>query len=354
VPAYAGGEPDQPPPSADSPAPDQATQLVDSVRLSYCQPYVGAFFNFLLWDEPSLYRWQSGVLWADGTKKGSYEPFRAAIAEANERRVDCSRMKGGGPFIQQSIPPQPAGRGGGEQASEPLDSSEPAVPRRKLPSGYFEQAKPSMLAYAGTRNAPYGFLRLAARLSSGGRPVAGKRIEIVAGGMGYAAITNRNGVARMPAFPPVPAGAWSIRLSFAGDPQIRPVSAAGSIVVRNTAARVSSAGRLQLRPRTTGSFRISSDGSRATGSVRLVAPELDFRAHRVTALGVGPSGRAAWFTGFNARGRRFWALVREGGPRVRNAHVRAWIGRSYEVSSVKLAAAAVRIARRPAAPASLR
>ena len=35
----------------DSPAPDQATQIRYAVRLAYCQPYVTAFFNFLLWDE---------------------------------------------------------------------------------------------------------------------------------------------------------------------------------------------------------------------------------------------------------------------------------------------------------------
>ena len=50
---------------------------------------------------PTLARWHSGVLWADGTAKGSYASFKSVIAEANERRVDCSKMKGGGPFIGQ-------------------------------------------------------------------------------------------------------------------------------------------------------------------------------------------------------------------------------------------------------------
>ena len=35
-------------------ADDQATQLADALRLAYCQPYVGAFFNFLLADERGL------------------------------------------------------------------------------------------------------------------------------------------------------------------------------------------------------------------------------------------------------------------------------------------------------------
>ena len=33
------------------PAPDQATQLSDALRVAYCQPAVGAFFNFELADE---------------------------------------------------------------------------------------------------------------------------------------------------------------------------------------------------------------------------------------------------------------------------------------------------------------
>ena len=77
-------------PDGTSPAPDQATQLRDAVRLSYCQPHVDAFFNFLLRDEPSLTAWQSGVLWADRTRKDSYGAFRDVIAEVRARDVDCT------------------------------------------------------------------------------------------------------------------------------------------------------------------------------------------------------------------------------------------------------------------------
>jgi hypothetical protein len=77
-------------PDAATQAPDQATQLRDAVRLAYCQPYVEAFFNFLLRDQEDLNYWQSGVLWADRTAKGSYGAFRSAIAEASSGIVDCS------------------------------------------------------------------------------------------------------------------------------------------------------------------------------------------------------------------------------------------------------------------------
>jgi hypothetical protein len=70
----------------------QSTQLTDGIRLAYCQPYVGAFFNFLLWDEPALERWQSGVLWVDGTRKASFDALAKVVAETASHGVDCARL----------------------------------------------------------------------------------------------------------------------------------------------------------------------------------------------------------------------------------------------------------------------
>jgi hypothetical protein len=73
--------------------PDQASQLTDAFRLAYCQPAVGAFFNFLLADEPSLRGWQSGVLYSDWTPKPSYQAFKRVIAEVKAHRVSCVKLK---------------------------------------------------------------------------------------------------------------------------------------------------------------------------------------------------------------------------------------------------------------------
>lgn len=75
-----------------TPAPDHGTQLAEAIRLAACQPYVGAYFNFLLRDESDLDRWQSGVLWADWTPKPSAAALAATIAEVEGGRVDCGRM----------------------------------------------------------------------------------------------------------------------------------------------------------------------------------------------------------------------------------------------------------------------
>jgi len=113
VPDYAGGEPDSPPPAATSPAPDQATQALDSIRLAACQPYVGAIFNFLIADEPVLAGWQSGPLWVDRTQKASFPAFQQAIAAASGGTLDCASLKGGQPsadFMPPSAPTNLAGQ----------------------------------------------------------------------------------------------------------------------------------------------------------------------------------------------------------------------------------------------------
>jgi hypothetical protein len=91
LPFYRGRETDR---FALSPgdAPEQATQLADAVELASCQPGVGAIFNFELTDEPSLAGWQSGLLWADGTRKPAYDGFRDAIRRVGGGQVDCSRF----------------------------------------------------------------------------------------------------------------------------------------------------------------------------------------------------------------------------------------------------------------------
>jgi hypothetical protein len=71
---------------------DQAAQLRDAIELAYCQPAVGAFFNFELVDEHRLSGWQSGVLWADWTRKPSFTTFARAINDVLTQQIDCTRF----------------------------------------------------------------------------------------------------------------------------------------------------------------------------------------------------------------------------------------------------------------------
>jgi hypothetical protein len=90
VPDVSAGEPDSPAPLATSPAPDQATQLRWALRLAYCQPYVGAVFNFLIKDDRDLMGYQSGILWADWTPKGSYGPLGSVVSQLAAGNVSCA------------------------------------------------------------------------------------------------------------------------------------------------------------------------------------------------------------------------------------------------------------------------
>jgi hypothetical protein len=70
-------------------AQEQARLLGRALEIAYCQPYVEGFFNFLLWDEPRLEGWQSGLYWADRTDK----PSAATVRDFGERRIRCARVR---------------------------------------------------------------------------------------------------------------------------------------------------------------------------------------------------------------------------------------------------------------------
>lgn len=86
APSYEGAEND-----AHAVSPEAAgANLAEAVRLAYCQPLVKAFFNFELVDDRSLAGWQSGLLWADWTRKPAYDAYKQAIADVGRGAVDCS------------------------------------------------------------------------------------------------------------------------------------------------------------------------------------------------------------------------------------------------------------------------
>ncbi|MGE5689019.1 MAG: hypothetical protein ACM33B_00525, partial [Pseudomonadota bacterium] len=70
------------------PVVDEATQgryYAQAVRLAECDPAVAALNFFHLIDERPRERFQSGLLWADGTRKESFVPVRSAILAARDR-----------------------------------------------------------------------------------------------------------------------------------------------------------------------------------------------------------------------------------------------------------------------------
>ena len=67
----------------------QAAQLTAAVQLAYCQPTVGAFFNFELRDDASLDGWQSGLVRPDWSPKPAFAAYRAGRAAAAAGTIHC-------------------------------------------------------------------------------------------------------------------------------------------------------------------------------------------------------------------------------------------------------------------------
>jgi len=83
---YSGTETDRRPVSED----EQAAQLAAAVDLAYCQPAVGAFFNFELRDDSSLAGWQSGLLRPDWSAKPAFVAYLRAVAAARAGTIECA------------------------------------------------------------------------------------------------------------------------------------------------------------------------------------------------------------------------------------------------------------------------
>jgi hypothetical protein len=69
---------------------EQAAQLTAAVELAYCQPAVGAFFNFELRDEGALSGWQSGLVRPDWSAKPSFLSYLQVIEAARTGAIACT------------------------------------------------------------------------------------------------------------------------------------------------------------------------------------------------------------------------------------------------------------------------
>jgi hypothetical protein len=83
---YVGTENDKDPVSEA----EQGAQLTAAVDLAYCQPAVGAFFNFELRDDSDLSGWQSGLVRPDWSAKPAFVSYLEAIAAAREGTISCT------------------------------------------------------------------------------------------------------------------------------------------------------------------------------------------------------------------------------------------------------------------------
>jgi hypothetical protein len=301
VPDEAGGEPAEPRPSPDSLAPDQATQFLDSLRLVYCQPYVQAVFNFKLRDEADLERWQSGVLWADGTRKDSYGAFRRAVAEINSRSVNCSTLKSS---------PATAGTTAASSATG-TDTLRGRQDRRIA----------TRLAWAAARPAAFGFARLEARLMVGDQPLAGRQVTFGFDDTLLLTTTGKHGLARVPVARPLPPGAHVVNVTYRGNRTHSPSAIKVLLRVKNSRATISTVREKRQLTSTVDGLYVRSNGRSVAGSVLVRAGGKVVRARRLNALGIAADARVAWFAGVTRNGKRFVGKIetrdRKGGDVLR-------------------------------------
>ena len=267
-------------PPDESPAPDQATQLKDSLRMMYCQPYVAAVFNFLIRDEIDLTGWQSGLLWTDGSRKDSYNAFRSVVNEVHDRRVDCNALK--------EAPGVPGGPGGGSRSAAPAAT-------RSL----------TKLSYRSGKVVSYGFLQPRAQLTRGrtvsSRGLAGKQIQFLVNSAAYLGVTNKAGAASVHPMPPPKPGRYRVSVRFFGDTVNLASGLRVGVRVVNSKAVVRSEGAVRLGKRLRAELSVRSNAKvRGTLTLRGVGPA---RTIRATALGLRPDRRAFWLNGTDGKKR---------------------------------------------------
>ncbi|HEY7399251.1 MAG TPA: hypothetical protein VH538_13170 [Gaiellaceae bacterium] len=299
VPDIVSPEPQDPGPPDTSLAPDQATQLADELRMTYCQPYVAAVFNFMLQDEVSLGGWQSGLLWSDGTRKGSYDAFKSVVAEVNSGTVNCSLVSGA-PLV--TAPPL-----------KPVTTATATAARTATSPAKRGITK---VTYIGARRGVYGFLRLRVRLTRGvvasKTVLKGRRIIFSVGKKTYDRYTNRAGVAQVAPTPPLPVGTHRVAIRYRGNAKDLGSGLHLGITAVNSPGAVRSQGVLHLPGGKTLRISARSNGHHARGA--LVVGK---RSATVAALGVRTDGSTAWLRAADARGGRYLVhLERMSGGRV--------------------------------------
>ena len=308
VESWPGSVPDVGPPAPqakppdDSPAPDQATQLADSLRMMYCQSHVAAVFNFLIRDEGNLEGWQSGLLWADGTRKGSYGAFRSIVSEVNEKRVDCEPLRGA-----PGVP-------GGPAAAVKAAVASPAAIRSL-----------TKITYRSAKLVPYGFLRPRAQLTRGRTAslagLAGKQLQFLLGSTAYLGVTNKAGAADVTPMPPPKPGRYRVSVRYFGDTLNQPSGVRVGVQVVSSRAQIRSVGPLRLGTALEAELSARSTRRKVTGTLTLRGRG-PARTVRITAVGLRKDAGAVWMNGTD--GKKRYLLHAERVPGKPAFRVRVW------------------------------
>jgi hypothetical protein len=247
----------------------------------------------MLEDEQSLGGWQSGLLWADGTRKGSYGAFKSAVAEVNSGNVDCSTVAGA-PLVTAKPPIRTA-----------VTVTATPAPVKKVTAPLKRSI--TKVTFVGPKVEPFGFLSFRVRLTVGiktsNNVLKGKRIFFRVGKTLYKTYTNRRGYARWDPKVPLPLGKHRVAIRFRGDKLHLGSGIRVDTAVVST-GRVASRGVLKLAGRRSLAISATSRAGKAHGVVTFREPGIK-RAVSIKELGVRSDNVSAWLRGNDGAGRRY-------------------------------------------------
>jgi hypothetical protein len=124
--------------------------------------------------------------------------------------------------------------------------------------------------------------------------------------------------------PPLRPGAHVVTASFRGDPGHRPASQKVLLRVLNSKAVVSSRSPARAPASVADSVTVRFDGRKVSGSLRVRAGGRLVRSTRLSALGVSPNRRTAWFSGRSVTGVSVLGKI-ELGAGGRSDALRLWL-----------------------------
>jgi hypothetical protein len=131
-------------------------------------------------------------------------------------------------------------------------------------------------------------------------------------------------VASTPLGSPLRPGAHVVTASFRGDAGHRPAAVKVLLHVRNTRATVSSRAPARSPAGRKDALHVRFDGRRVLGSLRVRTSGRLIVTRRLTALGVAPDRRTAWFAGIARTGAPVVGKV-DLGRRGRADMLRLWV-----------------------------
>ena len=162
--------------------------------------------------------------------------------------------------------------------------------------------------------------------------LAGQTVIFAVGDVFLTALTDADGIATATTTLPLTPGSHEVHASFLGDERYLPSSTVGEVVVAFTPGKIT-AGLLRSVDLGRGGFNAHSDGTTMHGQLQWQKTGVNYHGNTVTALGIAPDGRSAWFAGADRNGVPYLAYVEDNGTPGTHDRFKLWIRGTLQTPS---------------------